>query len=58
MFEWIEGHKDLGQVDVCVPNAGFSHPGSLMVNYVVVKYLVHSQNYFLTFSYVVSMLFS
>merc|ERR1712117_908817 len=30
MFEWIEGHKDLGQVDVCVPNAGFSHPGSLM----------------------------
>ena len=30
MFEWIEGHKDLGQVNVCIPNAGFSHPGSLM----------------------------
>ena len=31
MFEWIEGHKDLGRINVCIPNAGFSHPGSLMV---------------------------
>jgi len=30
MFDWIESHPDLGQVDVCVPNAGFSDPASLM----------------------------
>lgn len=30
MFEWIESHPDLGQVDVCVPNAGFTYQESLM----------------------------
>merc|ERR1712029_363809 len=30
MFDWIENHPDLGQVDVCIPNAGFSHNSTLM----------------------------
>lgn len=30
LFEWVEAHPDLGKVDVCVPNAGFSTPESLM----------------------------
>ena len=30
MFAWIENHPDLGQVDICVPNAGFSTNSSLM----------------------------
>ena len=30
MFEWIEGHEELGKVDVCVPNAGFSTSANLM----------------------------
>ena len=30
MFDWIENHPDLGRVDVCIPNAGFSHNSTLM----------------------------
>ena len=30
MFEWIENNPNLGKVDVCIPNAGFSSGGSLM----------------------------
>lgn len=30
MFEWVENNPDLGKVDVCIPNAGFSSGGSLM----------------------------
>lgn len=29
MFEWIENEPDLGRVDVCIPNAGFSAPDTL-----------------------------
>ena len=24
MFKWIEDHPDLGKIDVCIPNAGYS----------------------------------
>ena len=30
MFEWIENNPDLGKVDICIPNAGFSSDGTLM----------------------------
>lgn len=30
MFDWIEGNPELGRVDVCVPNAGFSPSKSLL----------------------------
>merc|ERR1711997_1269159 len=30
MFEWIENHPDLGKIDVCIPNAGFSADKSLL----------------------------
>merc|ERR1711997_820200 len=30
MFEWIENHPDLGKIDVCIPNAGFSANKSLL----------------------------
>lgn len=30
MFEWIENHPDLGKVEVCIPNAGFSADKSLL----------------------------
>ena len=43
MFEWIEGHKDLAHVDVCIPNAGFSHPGSLMVNWFLISIFAELQ---------------
>ena len=30
MFKWIEEHSDLGKVDVCIPNAGYSADKSLL----------------------------
>lgn len=30
MFQWIEGHPDLGKIDVCIPNAGLSFDKSLL----------------------------
>ena len=30
MFKWIENHKDLGRIDVCVPNAGLSRAATLL----------------------------
>lgn len=30
MFRWVEENPQLGQVDVCVPNAGFSSGSSLL----------------------------
>ena len=30
MFKWVEDHADLGKVDVCIPNAGFSADKSLL----------------------------
>merc|ERR1711981_668232 len=30
LFEWIENNPNLGKVDVCIPNAGFSTSDSLM----------------------------
>merc|ERR1712226_539844 len=30
MFEWIESNPNLGKVDICIPNAGFSSNGTLM----------------------------
>ena len=30
LFTWIENHPDLGRVDICVSNAGFSSADTLM----------------------------
>ena len=30
MFQWIEDNPDLGQVDMCLANAGFTYEKSLM----------------------------
>ena len=30
MFEWIESNKNLGKVDICIPNAGFSVSDTLI----------------------------
>lgn len=30
MFKWVEDHPDLGKVDVCIPNAGYSKDKCLL----------------------------
>ena len=30
MFRWIENNPELGKVDVCIPNAGFSTSATLL----------------------------
>ena len=30
MFNWIESHPDLGRVDICINNAGFSTSNTLL----------------------------
>ena len=30
MFRWVEDHAELGRVDVCIPNAGFSANKTLL----------------------------
>ena len=30
MFKWVEEHPELGKVDVCIPNAGYSKDKCLL----------------------------
>ena len=44
MFRWIEDNPELGKVDICIPNAGFSTSATLMEGRVIRSLINHTND--------------